>query len=52
LTGYGREPDRRRSAQAGFDEHFVKPVVVDRLLELLAQPARRERLGRSAGLTP
>jgi signal transduction histidine kinase/ActR/RegA family two-component response regulator len=51
LTGYGREPDRRRSAEAGFDEHFVKPVVVERLLELLAQPARRERLGRNAGLT-
>jgi signal transduction histidine kinase/ActR/RegA family two-component response regulator len=52
LTGYGREPDRHRSAEAGFDEHFVKPVVVDRLLEMLAQPARRERLGRSRGLTP
>ena len=26
LTGYGQEADRRRSQQAGFDEHLVKPV--------------------------
>jgi PAS domain S-box-containing protein len=26
LTGYGRDEDRQRSAQAGFDHHLVKPV--------------------------
>jgi len=26
LTGWGQEQDRRRSAQAGFDKHLVKPV--------------------------
>lgn len=26
LTGWGQEADRRRSALAGFDKHFVKPV--------------------------
>jgi PAS domain S-box-containing protein len=26
LTGYGREEDRRRSREAGFDLHFVKPA--------------------------
>ncbi len=26
LTGWGQEADRRRSAMAGFDKHFVKPV--------------------------
>ena len=26
LTGWGLEADRRRSARAGFDQHFVKPV--------------------------
>ena len=35
LTGYGREPDRVRALQAQFDEHLVKPVAADRLLEVL-----------------
>jgi DNA-binding response OmpR family regulator len=26
LTGYGQERDRHASREAGFDEHFVKPV--------------------------
>ena len=26
LTGWGQEGDRRRALDAGFDEHFVKPV--------------------------
>jgi signal transduction histidine kinase/ActR/RegA family two-component response regulator len=37
LTGYGREADRRRSQEAGFDAHFVKPVDLDALHALLAQ---------------
>jgi PAS domain S-box-containing protein len=28
LTGYGQESDRRRSREAGFDEHLVKPVDI------------------------
>ena len=28
LTGYGREEDRRRSQEAGFNAHLVKPVDV------------------------
>ena len=35
LTGYGGGDDRRRSAQAGFDGHLVKPVALDKLLEVL-----------------
>jgi signal transduction histidine kinase/CheY-like chemotaxis protein len=31
VTGYGQESDRRRSAEAGFDCHLVKPVDVERL---------------------
>ena len=27
LTGYGQEEDRRRSQEAGFDGHLVKPVM-------------------------
>jgi CheY-like chemotaxis protein len=26
LTGYGQEEDIRRSKEAGFDHHFVKPI--------------------------
>jgi len=26
LTGWGQEEDRRKTAQAGFDNHLVKPV--------------------------
>ena len=26
VTGYGQESDRRKSRQAGFDHHLVKPV--------------------------
>ena len=36
LTGWAQEADRRRSREAGFDYHFVKPVdlaVLQRLIE-------------------
>jgi CheY-like chemotaxis protein len=36
MTGWGQEEDRRRSAEAGFDYHLVKPVDHPQLLELLA----------------
>ncbi|HVR98064.1 MAG TPA: ATP-binding protein [Thermoanaerobaculia bacterium] len=40
MTGYGQEEDRRRSKDAGFDHHLVKPVDLDTLRGLLAaQPA-------------
>jgi CheY-like chemotaxis protein len=26
VTGYGLESDRERSADAGFDDHLVKPI--------------------------
>src|SRR6185503_14759202 len=35
LTGWGQEDDRRKSEQAGFNGHLVKPVDYDKLLELL-----------------
>lgn len=35
LTGWGQEEDRRRSEEAGFNGHLVKPVNYDELLELL-----------------
>jgi PAS domain S-box-containing protein len=36
ITGYGQEEDRRRSRQAGFDLHWVKPVDPAALQRLLA----------------
>jgi signal transduction histidine kinase/DNA-binding response OmpR family regulator len=35
VTGYGQESDFRRSAAAGFEEHLVKPVDLDRLQEVV-----------------
>jgi PAS domain S-box-containing protein len=35
ISGYGRAEDLRRSAEAGFDHHLVKPMDLDALLELL-----------------
>ena len=26
MTGFGQEEDRRRSVEAGFDDHMVKPI--------------------------
>jgi CheY-like chemotaxis protein len=39
LTGYGREPDRRLSAQAGFERHLVKPAEIEDLLAALEPTA-------------
>jgi CheY-like chemotaxis protein len=43
LTGWGQEEDRRRSREAGFDQHLVKPVAVEALQAVLAalRPGRR-----------
>ncbi len=38
LTGYGQEEDRKRSRQAGFDEHLVKPPSVEQIRGLLTHP--------------
>ena len=39
LTGWGQEEDRRRSEEAGFNHHMVKPV----------DPRLDEAAGRTAG---
>jgi CheY-like chemotaxis protein len=41
LTGWGQEEDRRRTLEAGFDEHLVKPVDMDVILQLLARHGRQ-----------
>ena len=42
LTGLGQDDDKARTRDAGFDHHFVKPLDVELLRQLLAEcPARR-----------
>ena len=36
VTGYGQAEDRRRSSEAGFDAHLVKPVSQSLLAGLIA----------------
>jgi CheY-like chemotaxis protein len=40
LTGWGQEEDRRRTKEAGFDHHLVKPVEPDAVDRLLAGRGR------------
>jgi CheY-like chemotaxis protein len=35
LTGWGQDEDRRRSSEAGFDQHLIKPADVGVLKSLL-----------------
>ena len=53
MTGWGQDEDRRRSREAGFDRHLVKPVDPDALRAILAHAAgsgadarRGEALGK------
>jgi CheY-like chemotaxis protein len=41
-TGWGQEEDRRRTREAGFDRHLVKPVDPADLTALFEGMARRE----------
>jgi len=46
VTGYGQDSDRRRSAEAGFGHHIVKPVVLQELEAILSSnPVRRLSAG-------
>ncbi len=40
MTGWGQQEDRRRSSEAGFDAHLVKPVEHETLLDALATTVR------------
>jgi two-component system, chemotaxis family, CheB/CheR fusion protein len=40
LTGYGRDDDRRATAEAGFDEHLTKPVSRETLERVLGLAAK------------
>jgi len=50
MTGYGQEEERRRTREAGFHSHLVKPVDFDMLQELLSSlPANQSRKGQGRG---
>ena len=36
MTGYGQDSDRKRSQEAGFDHHLVKPGDFGKVLQILA----------------
>jgi two-component system CheB/CheR fusion protein len=46
VTGWGQEEDRRRSLEAGFDGHIVKPAEPRNLREFFAHPKLRRRTGQ------
>ena len=48
LTGWGQENDRKRSADAGFDHHLVKPVEMDALMKLMSSLKCADALDVSA----
>jgi CheY-like chemotaxis protein len=39
LTGWGQEEDRRKSREAGFNHHLVKPVDANTLFRILSENA-------------
>ena len=50
ITGYGQAEDRRRSKEAGFDQHVTKPFNSSELVDLLAslQEVARARPGSAS----
>jgi CheY-like chemotaxis protein/anti-sigma regulatory factor (Ser/Thr protein kinase) len=43
VSGYGQDEDRRRSTEAGFDHHLIKPLDHDTLLSLLSPQGNGQR---------
>lgn len=39
ITGWGKEEDRRKTREAGFDLHLVKPVEIGKLVDAVRQRA-------------
>lgn len=49
LTGWGREDDVRRTKEAGFDHHLVKPVAPEKLLAVLESVVAARSEGGAVG---
>lgn len=47
VTGWGQEEDRNKTREAGFDDHFVKPVDPMVLAERLASAVQKADHDRS-----
>jgi CheY-like chemotaxis protein len=50
LTGWGQEEDRRRSEQAGFDRHLVKPADLDTIEDVCQEVAARHAASMQASV--
>jgi PAS domain S-box-containing protein len=48
VTGWGQEEDRRRTAEAGFDAHFTKPVDFSSVMALIGTRRLEQRVSQSA----
>jgi signal transduction histidine kinase/CheY-like chemotaxis protein len=46
MTGYGSQDDKRRTQDAGFDAHLIKPVELDALIKLLNDARSRAAQAR------
>lgn len=45
ITGFGRPEDIQSTRDAGFDEHWTKPLDIDRVERFMATAPRRLRAG-------
>jgi CheY-like chemotaxis protein len=41
MTGYGKESDRQRSQEAGFDHYLIKPTKFEKVQEILASVGKK-----------
>ncbi len=44
LTGWGQHDARRRTVEAGFDHHLVKPVELEQIVKLAGQRRNRDKV--------
>jgi PAS domain S-box-containing protein len=49
VTGWGQDEDRRRTAEAGFDAHLVKPIGPEEVLALLRNQGTSSQVLSSPG---
>ena len=48
LTGFGMEEDIRKSREAGFKHHLVKPIDLNKLDSIIQKAALADRAGQVA----